>query len=272
MLLVALGLGCTAALGAPRVALAQERLEGSHPNFAFGAPEGEIALATFAAASNFTYLIPQSRNQWAPRAPRPYDPLTSKWSDMFGAVGGAFIQLGSGYALESAYLATVGAERPGVLALHQAAVEAEALLLTSGITALIKRVSGRCRPRSYLGPDEECLECDAFPSGHTSAIAAFSGARLVRLPFTPMNEGFPIRFTSFVLSEAAMSVTGLLRVLSGAHSWDDVVVGAIVGHATGATVALLHWNKEVEPSPSRASAPPAPSAAAPILFTWGGVF
>lgn len=185
------------------------------------------------------------------------------------------IQLGIGYALESAYLDVAGADLPGVLALRQSGVEAEALLLTSGITALIKRVSGRCRPREYRGPDEPCVECDSFPSGHTSAIAAFSGARFVRLAFTPLNEAFPIRLSSFVVSEAAMGVTGLLRILSGSHSWDDVTVGAIVGHATGVTIALMHWNESIDPAPEVfVPGPPTErsSLRAPVLFTWGGAF
>ena len=48
------------------------------------------------------------------------------------------------------------------------------------------------------------------------------------------------RFVSFAWAEAATLTTGLLRMGAGAHSWEDVLVGWVVGHGVGALVAMAH--------------------------------
>jgi len=250
--------------------------QGTYPDYAFGHEAGEIGTGVFAAASNFVYLIPQQKSDWGPFRPRRYDPLSAEWSDMFGALGGSLLQLGAGFVFEAAYLANAGAADPGILALHQTAVEAQSLMLTSGITAFIKKISGRCRPRAYRGPKEPCLQYDAFPSGHTSTIASFSGARMVRVAYTPADSGFPIRVGAWVLSDAAMTVTGILRALSGSHSWEDVVGGALIGYATGVTVALIHPNADLTREELAAGVGAIPlepqQARMTPVFSWGGVF
>lgn len=252
---------------------------GSRPDFAFGSPEGEAAMLALSASSNITYVLPQRIWTWAPYSRVEYDPYLSGWSDFTGALGGAMVQLGIGYALEAAYYFEVGTETsPGLMALYNPMIESEALLMTSGITMLMKRAAGRCRPRSYPGASKPCPEGDAFPSGHTSAVAAFAGARIVRLAFTPINPAFAFRATSLIVSEGAMFLTGALRILSGAHSIEDVIVAGLIGHVTGAGVALIHWNERLDNEQTAPAAQelhlsePVARPLPPLYFTWGAPF
>lgn len=256
-------------------ARAAEPKEASRPDFAFGHPEAEATLLGLTGAANFTYLIPPRVAFWSPFRARPFDSLVSKVSDMTGAIGGSFLQLGLGFVFETSYLYASGVSIPGAAALHEFAVESESLLLTSAVTGLIKNIAGRCRPRAYFGLDKPCRERDAFPSGHTSAIASFSGARFVNLVQTPLNEAFALRFSALLTSEVATAVTGVLRIWSGSHSWEDVLAGAAIGHATGITIALLHPRvtlRDGEPYDDDAAAAAAPLTARNAFFSWSGSF
>lgn len=228
------------------------RAEGNRPDWAFGHPAGEAAIAALALGSNATFFLDQQASTWAPSHVRPFDPVVSEWSDLVGAVGGAAIQLGVGYVTESAYLAESGAADPGTLSLYGAMVETEALLLSSGATFLVKRLSGRCRPRAYH--DGRCSQFDAFPSGHTAAVSPFAGARLVRLVQSE-GGGVTFRAIGYAAAEIGTFTTAVLRVLAGAHSWEDVVVGGLLGHASGVLVALAHPPVAVTRDPGKARNP-----------------
>ncbi len=214
------------------------RAEGSRPGWAFGQPGAEVGVASFVTSANLVYFLPQSAGGWGPSVEGPFDETADDWSDLFGSVGGVLVATGSGYALESGYLASVDAERPGVQALYATMVETESLLLSTAITQLLKRVVGRCRPRAFQATG--CEERDAFPSGHTSSIASYAGARIYRLATTDPDPGMALRATSLALAEASTVTVGILRVLAGAHSWEDVLVGAAIGHGAGALVAATH--------------------------------
>jgi membrane-associated phospholipid phosphatase len=223
---------------------ARASADGARPDFAFGEPAGEAGLASFAVAANLTYFLPQHAGAWEPSSGPAVDRTAEAWSNLVGGVGGSLVALGTGYVLESTYLAIEGADQPGIQAFHTTGVEAEAVVLSTAITSLVKRLVGRCRPRAYSSSG--CGEHDAFPSGHTSAISAFAGARIVGLAQTPMDAGFGVRAASLGLAEATTVATAILRVVAGAHNWEDVVVGAAVGHATGALVAIAHPSVRVD--------------------------
>lgn len=236
------------------------------PGWAFGSPSGEAALGSLALASNLAWLLPQRDAHWGPDRARPWSPAPGLASDVLGAGAGAALQIGTGYLLESSYLAATGAPRPGIAALHEAVVEAEAATFDAGITSLMKRLSGRCRPRARHG--DRCDEPDAFPSGHTSAIASIAGARVVGLLRGPFDgPALATRVTGLGLAEAATLATGILRVTSGAHSVEDVLVGAAVGHATGLLVALAHPTVREVPRGAGGA-----RGAAIIVLSYGGRF
>ena len=219
---------------APSVASA----DGTRPDFAFGDPAGEVGVASFAATANLTLFLPQHVGTWLPSTANAIDPVADTWSYMVGGLGGAVLSLGAGYVFEASYLAVEHASQPGVQALYEVGVEAESVALTTAITSLVKRLVGRCRPRGF-GPGG-CTEHDAFPSGHTSAVAALAGARIVLLAQTPAGDGFGLRAASVGFAEAGTALTAILRVAAGAHSWEDVLTGAAVGHLTGMLVAFAH--------------------------------
>ena len=142
----------------------------TRPDWAFSSPSAEGAVLGLSLASNATFFISQRRSTWDARDRHVWVPGLGLVSDVIGAAAGSAIQMGTGYVLESAYLDAGHVRHPGIEALHGSLVEGEALALTNGITTLIKRLTGRCRPRAYRSG--VCAEWDAFPSGHTSPIAA----------------------------------------------------------------------------------------------------
>ncbi len=214
--------------------------EGNRPGLAFDHLGGEIATGAFAAATPSFYFLPQQKGTWGPFEARPFEPISGSVSDLTAASAGSAIQLGLGFLFETGYLAVAGLESPASNSLYAVMVETESLLLATGVDALIKRLVGRCRPRAYDPRTSACREYDAFPSGHTASIAAFAGARVARTALTPWNEAAPIRVSGLVVAEACTVVTAILRVTSGSHSWEDVLVGALVGHAAGIGLELIH--------------------------------
>jgi len=69
--------------------------------------------------------------------------------------------------------------------------------------------------------------------------------------------------------------TALLRQVSGAHDWSDVLVGWGVGHAVGLFVSFVHPMVEVTRRDEATGEVRAGSAAArarPTLLTWSGAF
>lgn len=260
-----------AAIGAWASAPSSARAEGNRPDLAFGHIGGEIGTGVFCAGTTAFYFVPQQRGTWQPFEARTFDPITGGVSDLTAAAAGSVIQLGLGYLFETGYLATAGLAEPATNAYYGVLVEGESLLLATGISALIKRLTGRCRPRAYDEDTNTCSEFDAFPSGHTASAASFAGARLVRSALTPWNPAASVRLTGLFVAEANMVITGALRITSGSHSWEDVLVGALVGHATGVGLEFLHQPKEFG---DRVNGKPATIAGpqSPVFFSFGGSF
>ncbi len=267
--------GCVA-LGAvllgTSAARAQTR-EANAPGWAFGAPAGEAALGAGCVLSLAAYFLPQRATGWGPAWPVAHHEAADRASDLTGAGVGAALQLGGGWVLEAAYGRENGALRPGLRALRASLVDVESVALATGITVALKRVAGRCRPRAWIGgrcvpdaggPAAAKQAHEAFPSGHTSPIAAIAGARLALSLRSDGASG--LRWASFGLAEGATVVTAVLRVLAGAHSWDDVLGGWAIGHATGALVSLAH------PMESSPLAVREAEAASPIAARWAWSF
>jgi hypothetical protein len=247
----------------------EPNLAPTRPNWAFNSTVAEGAVLALSITSNATFFIPQHKGRWDSRHRHLPEPTASLASDIIGSAAGSALQASTGYVLETTYLNAEHAHNPGLEALHGSLVEFESVLLTNGITTLIKRLTGRCRPRAYH--DNICDEFDAFPSGHTSPIAAIAGARLVRVFETPFHSQLAgLRVANVAIAEVGMTATALLRVAAGAHSLEDVVVGALVGQSTGILIALMH-------PPSAASLDagrivPTQTSASAFVMTWSGSF
>ncbi|WP_437298386.1 phosphatase PAP2 family protein [Sorangium sp. So ce426] len=259
-----LACACALAWSAPAAAQAGP----AAPDWAFGAPGGEAALAAACTASLATYLLPQRRSGWGAASSEERNDAIGLASDITGAAAGTLLLLGGGYALEGSYLAGAGIRRPYARALRTSLIEVEAVALSTGLSNVIKRLSGRCRPRSWRTDrcGETDLDFDAFPSGHTTPVAAIAGARL-NLALRTTGDAAP-RLGALALAEAATVVTMALRIGAGAHSWQDVGAGMILGHVTGFAIAAVH---PIRPSEARYAAgvmpgpPPEPAA---ITWSW----
>ena len=120
---------------------------------------------------------------------------------------------------------------------------AQALLLNTGVTQLVKNTVRRPRPYTY-NPDVELsqkLIKDArrsFFSGHTSntAVNSFFTAQVYH-DYYPARRGDGWVWVS---AAALPAITGATRVLSGNHYWTDVVVGYLVGAGIGVLVPTLY--------------------------------
>jgi membrane-associated phospholipid phosphatase len=267
-----LGLAALTALAIHAVTPGSAHAEGNRPDLAFDHIGGEIGTGVFCAGTTAFYFLPQQKSSWAPYEARTFDPITGGVSDLTAAAAGSVIQLGLGYLFETGYLAAAGVGQPATNAYYGVLVEGESLLLSTGITALIKRLAGRCRPRAYDEDTKSCDEYDAFPSGHTASAASFAGARLVRTALTPWTVATPVRLTGVLAAEANMVITGALRISSGSHSWEDVVVGALIGHATGVGLELLHPRAEFVDTVNGAPIVIPGPTSNPVFFSFGGSF
>jgi hypothetical protein len=253
------------ALAFTREASAQESNATNAPSDAFGAPAGEIALASVSALSLTTYLLPQRTSDWGPDRARPSVRERDAESDVMGGAGALVWLMPFTYMLEAAHLDAAGADEPFGRALRLPMMQAEALGLAVGATYALKRSFGRCRPRAWS--DGRCAggEYDGFPSGHTVTVSALAGVSLSLLARSEGRVG--ARATGFALTELAALSAAALRVLSGAHSTEDVAAGWLLGHGAGLAVGFAHPMERVQP------VGPAPSlGAVPTTFTIDGRF
>lgn len=244
ILFVSCAFALSAACVAPGDALAQSAP--NHPGYAFGKPGGEALLALGAGLANLASALPQRDTGWMPDAPHPYSRTADRLSDVTGAYGGAAIGLLAGFGLETAYFGESGVRGGWVYAERTALVELESLFFTRGLVDTLKRLTGRCRPQYALG-NGQCSPSvkDAFPSGHTAPMGALAATRLTFAFQSTGPSGY--RWGSFALAETMAIVTAFLRVRAGKHSWSDVIAGFLLGHATGALIALLHPMEPVPP-------------------------
>ncbi|MEM1116259.1 MAG: phosphatase PAP2 family protein [Bacteroidota bacterium] len=169
---------------------------------------------------------------------------------------------------ESAYPAYYGAA-PALFAgaavagedLNPAVRLGVAQVTTVGITVLLKRVINR--PRPYVALDgvearderhmgDDIFDPYSFPSGHTSSSFAIA---------TSLSLSYP---EWYVIAPSAVwaSAMGVTRIWHGVHYPTDVLVGALIGTASGVAVHLLmpdvlgdDGDPEVEAARAAASAP-----------------
>lgn len=244
------------------------------PDWAFGSVDGEVVLAAASFGSLASLLVPQRRTAWGPSPARPFDTTADQASDVTGAYVGSALQLGSAWAFEAGYLEAHGVAEPYARALRTSLVDVEAVALTTGLGVLSKRLAGRCRPRDWVEGRSagRCRPTDAaheaFPSGHTWPVAAIAATHFVLAARTDGAAG--LRWAPVATAELASLGTGALRVLAGAHSWEDVVGAWLLGHAVGAGVALLH--PTVAPVSRTRAAPTVGTRIEPLQLRWSGAF
>lgn len=233
------------------------------PGNAFGSVGGEVALGAASALSLATVFLPQQKSAWAPWRSWSTDLRYDEWSDVLGAMGSFVWVSATTYAIEGAHLDASGVDEPFARALRTPLMHTEALFFATSVTYALKRTTGRCRPRAFVAGICKGGEYDAFPSGHTMTVSAIAG---VELSLLLRNEGHSApRATAFALSEVVALSAGLLRVLAGAHSPEDVVAGFVVGNGAGLAVGYAHPMAAV-------GAPKEATGATPMTLTWQGAF
>jgi membrane-associated phospholipid phosphatase len=154
------------------------------------------------------------------------------------------LAMASPLLLEGISLATPGSDKARGLG-ADALVFAEAIMLTEGVTLLLKDSVGRRRPWSYAesgGPGDSGLARDdvrSFPSGHSSET--FAAVSVGCVTFVRRHRPEVLGAVAACAPGYALaSLTAGLRVHAGAHFPSDVLIGAAIGTAIGITVPLLH--------------------------------
>jgi diacylglycerol kinase family enzyme/membrane-associated phospholipid phosphatase len=146
------------------------------------------------------------------------------------------------YAVVAAlFLTTRGFRRPAVWLLV-------VLVVTTGITNILKPVVGRERPPYAL----MTLHDGAFPSGHSSNAAAWAGIAIV-LATMFVRRRSQRRMVAVVGLSVAFLV-GLDRLLLGVHHVSDVVAGWALGALVVAVLAVVF-----DPTPRPAEVAPLPT-------------
>lgn len=124
-----------------------------------------------------------------------------------------------------------------------AVVVSEVFLVNLALTTLTKELVHRTRPLAYNpnAPLEPKLEADtrrSFFSGHTSTSAAMTFATAkIWTDYHPDSRWKPVVWTTAAVIPATV---GYFRMRGGKHYLSDVVVGMVVGAATG--ILIPHWH------------------------------
>lgn len=119
----------------------------------------------------------------------------------------------------------------------------ESLLLSYGTKDILKGLISRPRPYIHRSDSSEDLldERDSyfsFPSGHTSI--AFMTASFSTYVFSQGESSKEAKIIMGVSSFSLATLTGVLRVTSGAHYPTDVLAGAVLGSGIGFIVPYMH--------------------------------
>ena len=115
----------------------------------------------------------------------------------------------------------------------------EAVAVTLAVTNLVKTAVQRPRPIQVLDPVAgDTDRYVSFYSGHTATVATL-GACATTIAFQRKRPAWQ-RWLTFGVATVATTWVGLERVIAHKHYPSDVLVGALVGTATGILVPTLH--------------------------------
>lgn len=121
----------------------------------------------------------------------------------------------------------------------------QTVAISSGVTHTIKNTLRRARPFTYntdlpYGRRLRNRNNQSFPSGHTSFVASLSffGAKTWTDLHPEYSSGKKVSI--WALATGITATTGYLRVKGGKHFSTDVIVGGLLGAATGYLVPHIH--------------------------------
>ncbi len=153
--------------------------------------------------------------------------------------------------LDAAYAATVR-KSPDV-AWQMTLINTQAFALTGLTTFAIKSLTHRERPwTSSCDPatDASCKSNDSFLSGHSSMAFTSAGLTCAHHQALKLYGNTAADVSACLLSFAAATATGSLRILADRHYASDVFAGAAIGVASGYVLPMLLHYRNGAPSSS----------------------
>jgi membrane-associated phospholipid phosphatase len=134
--------------------------------------------------------------------------------------------------------------------LRRSLLYAEAIAVSEGIAKLMKGVTDRPRPFTYLRTDQRPDDAaynvamdEAFrsmPSGHATISFCAAGFAMTDQLLSRPQSSWQERVGVAGLGGFLAGMTAGLRVEGGQHFPSDVIVGGLIGTASGVSVPLLH--------------------------------
>jgi len=145
----------------------------------------------------------------------------------------------------------------GSVALQLSLVDAEAVALTTALTAFTKGITSRERPfqAECSGPEKhQQRDCQgqnryqSYFSGHTSTSFTSAALTCQHHAHLPLYGGGAPDVAACLASIALAGTVGTMRIVSDRHYATDVLTGAAVGTLSGLTVPwLLHYRGGASP-------------------------
>ncbi len=130
----------------------------------------------------------------------------------------------------------------------------ESILISGGVTQLIKAVVKRTRPFAYNNTVPKAVKLnnrdmrESFHSGHTAlAFTALVFTATVYEHYHSDSEYMPYIWSGAI---GTASTIGLFRILAGKHFPTDVITGALIGSAVGYLIPKIH-EKEIHSGKSK---------------------
>lgn len=243
---IALLLGMAAPLGAQQVF--PYRLKGLREGVLLGTGVASFALAVDLNAR----MDPLTSDEIAALDPSTINgfdrPATERWSPTASNVSDAVLIATVGGSVATLALAPgdAGPTTIGVMF-------GETILLSNGISELVKTAVRRTRPYVYnddpdIAPDKKTSKTarQSFPSGH--AINAFASAVFLSTVYSHLHPNSSARPWIWAGSLAAAGTVGYLRYSAGKHFPTDIITGAVLGGAIGWVVPEIHESDRVRVS------------------------
>lgn len=169
---------------------------------------------------------------------------------------------GTALVLSGMLFTAAGDERSGRRLFDDAIPMVESAIVGGILQSTVKYLVRRHRPFARHAQPGRAWHYDdhnSFWSGHTASVFA----EAVSAGLVARERGYRMEPAIWATGLTLAATTGYLRIAADKHYVTDVLVGAVLGAATGAIVTLLHRNS-LQPS--------AQTTQAPGMITFGARF
>jgi membrane-associated phospholipid phosphatase len=157
-------------------------------------------------------------------------------------------------------------------------IDAQAYALTLLLTDVTKRLTARARPwvsNQDCASDPSGKECgttgayQSFNSGHSAVTA--TGAGLICAHHTQLNlyQNDALDVGTCALAVLGTALTGVMRIASDNHWASDVLVGHMIGYASGYLLPTALYYRQFRSQPEQPHTPAPAFAALPLVTDQG---